>query len=147
MKMSTRGRYGTRALLEMSRHYGEGPLLLKDIARRQQISLGYLEQLMGPLVSAGLVKTGRGAKGGVWLARPPGEIKLSHAMSALEGEITLVECVINPGACKRSRACATRDVWGEMKHAIDSVLESVTMQDLVERQEKKEQPGSQNYSI
>ena len=140
MKLSTKGRYGTRALLEMARHYGEGPMLLKDIAGRQQISLQYLEHLIGPLVGAGLVKTTRGFKGGVWLARPPADIKLSEAMQILEGDMTPVECLNNPGACTRSRTCATRDVWDEMKQAMYGVLESTTLDDLVKRQEVKEHP-------
>ena len=148
MKLSTKGRYGTRALLEMARHYGEGPLLLKDIAERQQISLQYLEHLIGPLVGAGIVKTTRGFKGGVWLARSPAEIKLSETMKLLEGDITPVECINNPGACSRSRMCATRDVWDEMKQAMYGVLEATTLEDLVKRQEVKEkQLQSENYEI
>ena len=148
MKLSTKGRYGTRALLEMARHYGEGPMLLKDIAERQQISLQYLEHLIGPLVGAGLVKTTRGFKGGVWLARPPSEIKLSETMQILEGNITPVECINNPGACTRSRTCATRDVWDEMKRAMYGVLDSTTLEDLVKRQEVKERtPQFGNYEI
>jgi Rrf2 family protein len=148
MKLSTKGRYGTRALLEMAHHYGEGPLLLKDIAERQQISLRYLEHLIGPLVGAGIVKTTRGFKGGVWLARPPAEIKLSETMKLLEGDITPVECINNPGVCTRSRTCATRDVWDEMKQAMYGVLESTTLEDLVERQELKDrQPQGGNYEI
>ena len=148
MKLSTKGRYGTRALLEMARHYGEGPLLLKDIAERQQISLRYLEHLIGPLVGAGIVKTTRGFKGGVWLARPPAEIKLSETMQLLEGDITPVECINNPGACTRSRTCATRDVWDEMKQAMYSVLDATTLEDLVKRQEVKEhQPQGGSYEI
>ena len=148
MKLSTKGRYGTRALLEMARHYGEGPMLLKDIAERQQISLQYLEHLIGPLVGAGLVKTTRGFKGGVWLARPPSEIKLSETMQILEGNITPVECINNPGTCTRSRTCATRDVWDEMKRAMYGVLDSTTLEDLVKRQEVKERtPQFGNYEI
>ncbi|MGA3094400.1 MAG: Rrf2 family transcriptional regulator [Dehalococcoidales bacterium] len=148
MKLSTKGRYGTRALLEMARHYGEGPMLLKDIAERQQISLQYLEHLIGPLVGAGLVKTTRGFKGGVWLARPPADIKLSEMMQLLEGDITLVECLNNPGTCTRSRTCATRDVWDEMKRAMYGVLDSTTLEDLVKRQEVKERtPQFGNYEI
>jgi Rrf2 family transcriptional regulator, cysteine metabolism repressor len=147
MKLSTKGRYGTRALVDLARHYGEGPVLLKDIARRQQISLQYLEHIIGTLIAAGLVKSSRGVKGGVWLARSPGETRLSEAIGYLEGDITPVECISNPGACKRSGACATRDIWSEMKHAIDGVLQSVTLQDLVERQEKKEQPAGEMYDI
>jgi Rrf2 family protein len=132
----------------MARHYGEGPMLLKGIAERQQISLQYLEHLIGPLVGAGLVKTTRGFKGGVWLARPPAEIKLSETMQILEGDITPVECINNPGACTRSRTCATRDVWDEMNQAMYGVLDSTTLEDLVKRQEVKERtPQFGNYEI
>jgi Rrf2 family protein len=100
------------------------------------------------LVGAGIVKTTRGFKGGVWLARPPAEIKLSETMQLLEGDITPVECINNPGACTRSRTCATRDVWDEMKQAMYSVLDATTLEDLVKRQEVKEhQPQGGSYEI
>ena len=148
MKLSTKGRYGTRALLEMALHYGEGPLLLKDISEKQEISLQYLEHLISPLVKAGIVKTTRGFKGGVWLARPPAEIKLSETTRILEGDIAPVECINNPETCTRSHTCATRDVWDEMKQAMYGVLESTTLEDLVKRQEIKDrQPRCENYEI
>ena len=147
MKLSTKGRYGTRALLEMSKHYGEGPLLLKDISRNQQISLQYLEHIIASLVSAGLVKSSRGVKGGVWLARPPADIKLSEAIHILEGETNPVECIQNPDTCNRSCTCATRDVWTEMKTTIDKFLDSVTLKDLVDRQQEKDAPSHEMYNI
>ena len=140
MKLSTRGRYGTRALLELALHQGEGPVLLKDIAQRQQISLQYLEHLITPLIAGGIVRSTRGARGGVWLVKPPEEIRLSEVIQVLEGSIAPAECVNNPGICSRSKFCATRDIWGELKEAMDEVLESTTLQDLVERQKRKEQP-------
>ena len=82
LKISTKGRYGTRALLEMATRYGDGPVQLKDIARTQQISLQYLQQILGPLNAAGLIHTTRGVKGGVWLAKPPREITLSQIVEA-----------------------------------------------------------------
>ena len=101
-----------------------------------------------PLVGAGLVKTTRGFKGGVWLARSPAEIKLSEAVQLLEGDIAPVECINNPGACTRSPMCATRDVWDEMKQAMYGVLEATTLDDLVKRQEIKErQPQGGSYEI
>ena len=148
MKLSTKGRYGTRALLEMARHYGEGPILLKDISEKQEISLQYLEHLISPLVKAGIVKTTRGFKGGVWLARPPSEIRLSETMRILEGDIAPVECINNPASCTRSHTCATRDVWDEMKQAMYQVLESTTLKDLVKRQELKDKSAEcENYEI
>ena len=147
MKLSTRGRYATRALLDLALHQGEIPVLLKDIAQRQQISLSYLEHLIAPLIAGGIVWSTRGAKGGVSLAKPPEQVKLSEVIQLLEGSVAPVECVNNPGACSRSALCVTRDVWGELKRAMDRVLESTTLQDLVERQKRKEQPEEVMYHI
>jgi len=147
MKLSTRGRYGTRALLDLALHQGEGPVLLKDIAQRQQISLRYLEHLITPLIAGGIVRSMRGARGGVSLARPPEEIRLSEVVQFLEGSITPVECVNNPRICTRSELCVTRDIWGELKKAMNGVLEGITLQDLVERQKRKEQPKELMYYI
>ena len=147
MKLSTRGRYGTRALLELALNWGGGPVLLKDVAQRQQISLHYLEHLITPLIAAGLVRSTRGARGGVSLARPPQEIRLSDVIQLLEGSIAPVECVNNPETCPRSDFCATRDLWSELKKAVDGVLESTTLQDLVERQKRKEKPREAMYYI
>ena len=140
MKLSTRGRYGTRALLDIALNQGDELVLLKDIARRQQISLRYLDHLITPLVAAGIIRSTRGARGGVRLAKRPDEIKLSEVIQLLEGSIALVDCVNDPGMCERSSACVTRDLWDELKQAMDGVLESMTLQDLVERQKSKEQP-------
>jgi Rrf2 family protein len=147
MKLSTRGQYGTKALLELALHYREGLIPLKDIAQRQQIPLQYLEHLITPLIAGGLVRSTRGARGGVLLAKSPKEIRLSEVIQLLEGSIALVECVNNPGACSRSELCVTRDVWGELKKAMDGVLESTTLQDLVERQKSKGQSKLVMYHI
>jgi len=147
MKLSTRGRYGTRALLELALHYREGPVPLKDIAQSQQISLQYLEHLITPLVAAGIIRSTPGARGGVWLARSPQEIKLSEVIGLLEGSIAPVECVNNPEICTRSELCVTRDIWGELKKAMNGVLESTTLQDLVERQKRKERSEEVMYYI
>lgn len=147
MKLSTRGRYGTRALLDLALQH-EGELIpLKDIAHRQQISLHYLEHLITPLIVAGIVRSSRGPAGGVQLAKSPHEIKLSEVIRAVEGSIVPVECVNDPGVCSRSESCVTRDIWAELKRAMDEVLESTTLQDLVERQERKEQSKELTYYI
>ncbi len=147
MKLSTKGRYGTRALLDLALHQGEGPILLRDIAQRQQISLRYLEHLITPLIAGGIVRSTRGAGGGVLLARSPEEIRLSEVIQFLEGSIAPVECINNPGVCSRSKLCVTRDIWSELRKAMNGVLESTTMQDLVERHRKKEQPELAMYHI
>jgi Rrf2 family cysteine metabolism transcriptional repressor len=147
MKLSTRARYGTRALLDIALHGKNGPVLLKDVARRQEISTMYLEHLITPLIAAGIVRSTRGARGGVWLAKPPEEIKLSEIIKLLEGSIGPVECVDNPKYCSRSVSCVTRDVWTELKDAMTKVLESTTLKDLVDRQEEKERPEEAMYYI
>ena len=147
MKLSTRTRYGTRALLDLALHAGEGLVLLKDIARRQEVSLPYLEHLITPLIAAGLVKSTRGARGGVLLLKPPSEIKLSEVVQLLEGSIAPVDCVSDPKVCHRSASCVTRDIWNEMKRAMNGVLESTTLQDLVERQKGKNGPKHRMYYI
>ena len=147
MKLSTRGRYGTRALLDLTLNHGRGPVLLKDIARRQQISLRYLEQLITPLITGGIVQSTRGPKGGVSLARTPQEIKLSEVIQLLEGSIAPVECLDNPEVCPRSGFCAPQDIWGELKRVVMGVLDATTLQDLAERQKRKEPPGGEMYYI
>jgi Rrf2 family protein len=138
MKISTRGRYGTRAMLELALHYGrEGPVLLREIARRQQISERYLERIMATLVSAGLVRSLRGQHGGFNLARPPGKIKLSEIIQVVEGSLAPVACVETPQVCSRVEICVTREVWTKLKKAMMEVLENITLQDLARRQKEK----------
>jgi Rrf2 family protein len=147
MKLSTKGRYATRAMLDLAINQGEEPVLLKDIAQRQQISLSYLEHLVTPLITGGLIRSTRGAKGGVSLAKSPVEIKLSEIIQLLEGSLAPVECVNNPKLCSRSELCVARDVWAELKEAMNGVLEATTLQDLVERQKVKGEPAKAMYYI
>jgi Rrf2 family transcriptional regulator, cysteine metabolism repressor len=139
MKVSTRGRYGIRALLDIALHGQEGPVLIRDIAERQQISLLYLQHLLNPLIAGGLIRSIRGPGGGILLAKAPEDIKLSEIMNLLVGSVAPVECVNDPNVCARAATCATRDTWIEMKKSINSVLTSTTIQDLVVRQKKKNQ--------
>jgi Rrf2 family protein len=139
MKLSTKGRYATRALLDLACHREEGPVPLKDIARRQEISLHYLEHIITPLVAAGLVRSLRGPLGGIQLARPPHEIRLSEIIRIVEGSIVPVDCVDNPELCSRSRLCVTRKIWAEIERVVNVVLESTTLQNLVEREKSKEE--------
>jgi len=147
MKLSTKGRYGTRAMLDLALHYGEVPVHLKDIAARQQVSERYLEQLVLSLKAAGLLKSVRGAKGGFVLARPPAEIKLIDIIQTLEGSICPVACVDDPDFCSRVDMCVTRDIWGELGKAMTQILDSQTLQDLVERQKQKVKPQKEMYYI
>jgi len=147
MKLSTKGRYAARAMLDLALHYGEGPILLKNIAKRQQISERYLEHLIVSLKVAGLVNSIRGARGGFTLAKPPSQIRLSEIIQTVEGSIAPVECVDDPKVCSLADLCVTRDIWAEMKKAMSGVLESTTLQDLVQRQREKEQPKAVMYHI
>jgi len=103
--------------------------------------------LIAPLIAAGIVRSTRGPKGGISLARTPGEIKLSEIIQFLEGSTAPVECVDNPTICPRSELCVTRDVWEEMKKAMNVVLESTTLQNLVDRQQSKKTPKEAMYYI
>lgn len=147
MRLSTKGRYGVRALVDIAVNSDGGPVLLKDIARRQDISAQYLEHLVAPMIRAGILRSIRGAKGGIALAKPPEEITLSRVIEVLEGSVAPVECVDSPGLCARSDACVTRDVWADIKQAIMGVLESLTIKDLMDRQKAKAPSKSGTYSI
>ncbi|MCJ7522005.1 MAG: Rrf2 family transcriptional regulator [Dehalococcoidia bacterium] len=142
MKLSTKGRYATRAMLDLALHFGEGPIFLKDIAKRQEVSDRYLEQILIPLKAGGLVRVVRGARGGFALAKPPSDIKLIEIIRIAEGSTAPVDCVDNAQICSRSDFCVTREIWSELKHAIDNVLESVTLQNLVDRHGEAERRAS-----
>ena len=147
MKLSTRVQYGTRALLDLAIHGGGRPVQLKEIAKRQQISRHYLEHLIAPLVGAGILGSARGAQGGIWLARSPQDIKLVEVVSLLEGPMALVKCLNSQDSCPRSGSCAPQDTWDDLRKAILGVLESTTLQDLVDRQKEKEHPEAAMYYI
>jgi Rrf2 family protein len=124
-------------MLELAAHYGEGTILLKDIAEHQHISEKYLWQLINPLKTVGLVNSIRGAKGGYALAKPPSAITMKDIMGVLEGSLCLVDCVDNPTVCDRSKSCVSRDLWGEASQIFAKKLESVTLADMLERQKLK----------
>jgi Rrf2 family protein len=147
MKLSTKGRYGMRAMLDLAQHYDDGLVLVKDVARRQEVSERYLEHLFLSLKTAGLVKSVRGAHGGFTLARSPNKIKLMDIISVSEGPLALVDCVVDASVCPRSSKCAARDLWHELQSAMGEVLGSLTLQDLVERQRVKERPSANMYNI
>ena len=137
MRLSTRGRYSTRLMIELAFHYGERLVLLKDISNSQEISLKYLAQLIMPLKIAGLIKASRGAHGGYFLSKHPKDIKLSEIIAAVEGPLNLVECVDNPAICNRSNFCATREIWTEISNKFFETLDSYTLQQMMERQKEK----------
>jgi len=147
MRLSTKGRYGARAMLDLALNFGKNPVLLRDIARRQEVSEKYLEHSISALRKAGLVRSVRGARGGYILAKSPSEIRLSKIMEVLEGSMAPVDCVDDPQVCHRANLCVTRDIWVKMKEAIDNILKSTTLQDMVEQQKEKGSSKSIMYDI
>ncbi|MBM4285946.1 MAG: RrF2 family transcriptional regulator [Deltaproteobacteria bacterium] len=133
VKLSTKSRYGARLLLDMARHCDQGPVQLGDIAKRQNISVKYLEQIIIPLKKAGLVTSLRGPKGGHRLARPPEEITIGEIVAILEEGAHLVDCLQDGEVCPQAETCPTRSVWEEATAAMFNALNAVTLADLVQR--------------
>ena len=131
MKLSTKGKYGVKAMVELAIRYGGAPVSIKTISQRQNISEYYLEQLFSPLRKAELIKSIRGAQGGYILNREPKEIKVSDVMYVLEGPIEIAEC-IEGTVCDNIDCCATRLLWAKIKKSIDEVMEGITLQDIVD---------------
>ncbi len=137
MKLSTRSRYGVRLMLELALSSTKGPVYLRNIAREEEISEKYLSLIIIPLKAAGLVNATRGARGGYTLARQPAAITLKEIVDVLEGGTCLVDCVKNPGACPRSKICASRDLWSEVSGRISETLGSITLEDLARKSKEK----------
>jgi len=133
MKLSTKGRYGLRAILVIAQNQEEGPVTIQTIAQRQDLSSRYLEQLLIPLKQAGLVKSVRGSQGGYVLGRVPGKITVGDVIRVLEGPIAPVECVneLNPDDCDRADYCVTKKIWSRLRDAMVEVLDSYTLEDLM----------------
>ncbi len=134
MRISTKGRYGARAMLELARHYDQGLLRANEIAESQMLSLKYLENLLATLKAAGLLISERGANGGYTLARPPAEITLLDVLRPLEDSLDIVHCTTaDDRRCERLDDCVTREVWVELREVAEQVLGGKTLQDLAER--------------
>lgn len=138
MRLSTRGHYGLKAMFDLAQHYGSGPISLKTVAERQNLSDHYLEQLMAMLRKSGLVKSMRGAQGGYVLAREPSQIKVGDVIRALEGPIAPVYCVSekNPGSCDEADHCITRTVWARVRDGLAQVLDSISLADMCREAEE-----------
>jgi Rrf2 family transcriptional regulator, cysteine metabolism repressor len=148
MKISTKGRYGLRALIDLAEHgSGNTPVFLSDIAKRQSVSEKYLEHIFSTLHKSGLVKAFRGRKGGYLLNKEPDKITLKEVVSTLEGPCSLVDCVSDEKACARVESCVTRDVWKTLGNKIEEVLSSYTLASLVRMKREKAQNSSLMYYI
>jgi Rrf2 family protein len=135
MRLSTKARYGVLAMVELAFHYGEGPMSIRAIAKKQNFSDSYLEQLFSSLKNAGLVKSFRGAHGGYLLARDPDKITVGAIIKALEGPIELADCVSGDDnfKCSKLPECVTRELWKDVQDSINSIIDYRTLKDLIKR--------------
>ncbi|MHB1356541.1 MAG: RrF2 family transcriptional regulator [Anaerolineae bacterium] len=148
MKLTTKMRYATRALLELALHEKDTkPLSLRDIAHNENISIKYLEVLVSTLRSAGYIRSVRGAAGGYKLAKPPSEIALRQVYELFEGSDGFVECTSDNTLCERDGYCATQAVWSEMFQVSMRYLASITLADLVKRDQLLHQQCRLMYDI
>jgi Rrf2 family cysteine metabolism transcriptional repressor len=134
LKLSTKGRYGVKAMVDLAIHYSDEPSSIKSISERQNISEYYLEQLFSNLRKSNLVKSIRGAQGGYILNREPKDITVADIMKVLEGPIEISDCVDenNENSCSNMDCCATRLLWSRIKESIEQVMKSTTLQDMVD---------------
>lgn len=146
MKVSTKGRYAIRLMIDIGIQ-NNGYVRLKDVAKRQEISIKYLEQIVGSLQKAGLLLSSRGAQGGYRLAKDPTEYKIGEILRATEGSIAPVSCLDDEvNKCNRSHICATLDFWQGLYDVINDYLDSHSLAELMEI-EKNNQQKSIDYSI
>lgn len=133
MKLSTRGRYGIKAVVDLALEYGNGPVSANTLAQRQGISLPYLEQLIAALKKAQLIESARGVQGGYTLSRKPEQISVGEVLRALEGSTSVAECVgADAPGCENAACCSARPLWIKLQNKIDTVLDETTIRDMTE---------------
>ncbi len=141
IRLSTKGRYGTRLMLNLARHHGSGSqaVILKNISEDERISIRYLEQIIIPLKINRLVKSIRGAGGGYTLARKPEDIKISEILHALEGNCCLVECIEDETYCEFTESCPTYEIWKGATELLKGYFDNLTLRDVLTLAEKKKE--------
>ncbi len=132
VKLSTKGRYGTRAGLELALRYNTGPIMVREIAAHQNISMRYLEHILNSLRSSGIVKSTRGAKGGYELSKAPVDVTIGDIVRSLEGPLDIVSCT-NGMECDKISNCVMHYVWKDVKESMESLLDGITLEDLVNK--------------
>jgi len=143
MQVSSKGRYGLRVMIELASQFGNGPVLVDEIAKKQEISGKYIHVIVSGLKSAGLVRSVRGPNGGYELTRAPSRITALDVISALEGKSAPAKCVLDSSSCSRSGNCASRDVWCQIASLVDVALSALSLEQIVIRQwDKDENPIS-----
>lgn len=143
VKLTAKGEYGVRAMVRLALNYRAGPMPLPEIARQEEISPQFLEQIFLVLRRAGLVESVRGARGGYTLGKPPGKIPIGDIIQALEGPIAPVECLAGKTeegspACRRQEACLTRGIWEKLRDRMQEVLEDISLEDMINMEQDKE---------
>lgn len=140
IRLSTKGRYGTRLMLNLAHHYDNGhrTVILRDVSEDEEISIRYLEQIIIPLKISKLVKSIRGAGGGYTLARSPKDINMCHILEPLEGTCCLVDCVSDKDFCDRIGHCATHEIWKGATRVLKEYFENITLQNVLDIARKKE---------
>jgi len=133
MKVSTKGRYGLRAMMDLARKFGKGPIMMSEIAEQEDLSPKYLHALLASLRASGLIRSVRGAGGGYMLAKSPDKIPIDAIITALEGPLELTDCVSAPDICIRGDECAARRVWLKASEALQSAMGNLTLSDLIDQ--------------
>ncbi|HDY86722.1 MAG TPA: Rrf2 family transcriptional regulator [bacterium] len=146
MKLSTKGRYGARASLELALRYGSGPVMVKEIAASQDISERYLEHILNALRAAGIVKSTRGARGGYELSKDPSDITLGNIVRTLEGPLDIVPCSVSVG-CPKISQCVMFGIWNEVKSSIDDIIDGITLREMVDRHYQLQNKNVLEYVI
>ncbi|MBU5627574.1 Rrf2 family transcriptional regulator [Oscillibacter sp. MSJ-2] len=142
MKISTKGRYALRLMMDIAVHSNGEMVALKDVARRQEISVKYLEQIVGLLSKAGFLRSSRGPQGGYRLSRRPEEYTVGEILRLTEGNLAPVSCLEDEeNQCSRCRQCGTLDFWTGLYRTVNSYIDRYTLADLVRSEEQKKQDG------
>ena len=148
MKISTKGRYGLRILMDLALHQSEKPRLIRDIAKSQQISEKYISRLVIALRRAGMIRSVRGVNGGFHIAMKPEEITLLDVIEVMEGPLSIVDCVSAPGKCGQSANCAPREIWSKLNENIRDLMRQTTLADILTSYAKRNAAdGNMDYCI
>lgn len=139
MKLSTKGRYGLSAMVDLAMHEKEGRISIKSISERQNISMNYLEQIIAMLKKEGFVKSSRGAQGGYALSRSPDRISVGDILRALEGDLNPVDCILvnEEKECEASDSCVTKFVWKKISDSINDVVDHITLEDILRENNRR----------
>ncbi len=147
MQLSTKGRYGFRVLLDIALHQGQGAVPLSEISQREGLSQNYLWQIVSPLKKAGIVLATRGVQGGYLLAREPASITILDIVTALEGSVSLADCVQNTDSCSRSLDCLAREVWSEIEAVVVASMSAMNLEMVLKRHQDRASRRAANYVI